>query len=444
MMSIAPLRRLAVAAAALAFASPVLAQPDDPALPVLEEAVREYSLDSRTADAVAVLQGERPAEEVFAPTFLSVVSAQQLAGLTAQMESRFGPLQDVESVTPTDEYSADIALRFEQAIGRGTIQLAPDGDHKVVGLLISSFDRIGDSVEEIVAELEALPGEVSVLYTPLDGWASPVIALNADKQMAIGSTFKLYVLCALARSVARGEHGWDEVVRLNMRSLPSGRMHNWPARSPVTLATFATMMTAYSDNTATDQLIAILGRQRIAEEVRLSGHSDPDRILPFLNTLELFALKGDPARGEAFLAAGEESEAAQAAYLDEMAAAIAGNPGNIAKPTFANPHAIGTLEWFASAQDIRAIMEQLAEMTDPAARRIMAVNPALSDDVAGRWAYVGYKGGSEPGVLNLSWLLQTRAGEWYVLSMSWNDSAAPVDHAAFEQLANRILALPRD
>ena len=437
----APISRLATAAAALALAPPALAQTEDPALSILEEAVQEYSLDSRTADAVAVLKGEAPAEDVFAATFLSEVSAEQLAELTTQMEGQFGPLQGVESVTQTGEYSADIAIRFEKAIGHGKIQLAPDGDHRVVGLFISSFDRIGDSVEDIVAELEALPGVVSVLYTPLDGWASPVIALNAERQMAIGSTFKLYVLSALARSITLGEHDWDEVVRLNVQSLPSGKMHDWPAQSPVTLATLATMMIADSDNTATDQLIAILGRERIAEEVRLSGHSGPDRMLPFLNTLELFALKGDPALGEAYLAAGEDSEEAQATYLDEMAAAIAGNPDNITKPTFASPHAIDTIEWFASAQDIRAIMEQLKEMPEPGARRIMAINPALSDDMAERWAYVGYKGGSEPGVLNLSWLLQTRASEWYVLTMSWNDPDAPVDDAAFVQLANRILAL---
>lgn len=421
-----------------------LAQPADPATAALEEAVQEYSLESRTADAVAVLRGEQPPEDVFAPTFLNVVGADQLAALTTQLEAQYGPLQGVETVTPTGEYSADIALRFDKAVGRGTIQLAPGGDHLIVGLLLSSFETLDDSVEKVLSDLEALPGEVSVLYTPLDNWASPVISLKADRQMAIGSTFKLYVLAELARSVEAGEHGWDDVVRLDTRSMPSGRMHNWPAQAPVTLATLATMMIAYSDNTATDQLIALLGRERINREVVLSGHSDPDRILPFLTTLELFALKGDPAWGEAFIAAGEDSEVTQAAYLDEMAATISGNPDNITKPTFANPHAIDTLEWFASGEDIKAIMERLTELPGPQAREIMAVNTALADDVTRRWAYVGYKGGSEPGVLNLSWLLQSRASEWYVLTMSWNNPDAPVEAATFEQLANRILALPRD
>ena len=46
---------------------------------------------------------------------------------------------------------------------------------------------------------------------------------------------------------------------------------------------------------------------------------------------------------------------------------------------------------------------------------------------AGRWRYLGYKGGSEPGVIAMSFLAQRQDGDWYALSASWNNPAARVD-----------------
>ncbi|MCP5396814.1 MAG: serine hydrolase [Sphingomonadaceae bacterium] len=397
-------------------------------------------LTSRVNDVVTVLLGDVEAEAVFAPTFLAVVSPEQLAGLTQQLEQQFGKLQGVESVTPTGPYSADIALRFDSAIGRGTIQIARDGEQLVVGLLLSDFETLNDTPEAIKAELESLPGTVSVLYTPLDGWAEPVIALNPDKQMAIGSTFKLYVLSALAHRVAEDRNGWDQRVRLSVKSLPSGRMQDWPEQTPVTVATLAIMMISISDNTATDQLIDLVGRDAVEREVLASGHSEPERMLPFLTTLELFALKGDDVRGGIYSRASEDD---QPAMIADLAGEIRGDPERIIKPTFAKPHAIETIEWFASARDLRGILERIKALDEPTARKIMAVNPSVPPPMRKKWAYVGFKGGSEPGVLNLSWLLQDLSGEWHVLVMSWNNPDEDVDKQRFELLGLRIMGLPR-
>ena len=44
---------------------------------------------------------------------------------------------------------------------------------------------------------------------------------------------------------------------------------------------------------------------------------------------------------------------------------------------------------------------------DPVALGILGVNTAIGEEAAAQgWAYVGYKGGSEPGVVNMSWLLR--------------------------------------
>ncbi|MCB2087310.1 MAG: serine hydrolase [Sphingomonadaceae bacterium] len=419
-----------------ALAQEVNSEADD----LAEDTSQAQLLTTRLNDVITVLVGDVEAQAVFAPSFLAAVTPEQLAGLIQQLEQQFGKLEGVESVTPTGPYSANIALRFENAIGRGTMHLAPDGEHLVVGLLLSDFETLNDTPEAIEAELESLPGMVSVLYTPLDGWADPVIALNPDKQMAIGSTFKLYVLSALARRVAEGRNGWDQGVRLSVRSLPSGRMQNWPEQTPVTVATLAIMMISISDNTATDQLIDLIGRDTVEREVLASGHSQPDRMLPFLTTLELFALKGDEARGGLYAMANEEQ---QQDMLADLGRETGGDAANIIPPTFARPHAIDTLEWFASAQDVRGILERIKALDEPIARKILAVNPSVPGPMRDKWAYIGFKGGSEPGVLNLSWLLQDDTGEWHVLVMSWNNPEEDVDKQKFELLGLRIMGLAR-
>ena len=50
--------------------------------------------------------------------------------------------------------------------------------------------------------------------------------------------------------------------------------------------------------------------------------------------------------------------------------------------------------------------------------------------------------GSEPGVLNLTWLLQKKDGTWWILTVSDNDPAKDVPTAGIEVLAQRIMALP--
>jgi hypothetical protein len=73
------------------------------------------------------------------------------------------------------------------------------------------------------------------------------------------------------------------------------------------------------------------------------------------------------------------------------------------------------------------------------------MNPGVGPAAAANWGYVGYKGGSEPGVISMSFLLQAKDGTWYALSASWNNSAAVVDESRFIALMSRAvdLAVPR-
>jgi hypothetical protein len=68
---------------------------------------------------------------------------------------------------------------------------------------------------------------------------------------------------------------------------------------------------------------------------------------------------------------------------------------------------------------------------------------AIAPTAATQFAYVGYKGGSEPGVIAMTFLLRRTDGGWRAVSASWNNPAAPVDEARFIDLVTRLVALQR-
>jgi len=88
------------------------------------------------------------------------------------------------------------------------------------------------------------------------------------------------------------------------------------------------------------------------------------------------------------------------------------------------------------------VMDWLRRHNDPDALAILAVNPgvlAARDD----FAFAGFKGGSEPGVLNGSWLVRDRGGTWHAVAASWNNDEALLDQARFIGLMARVLAVLR-
>lgn len=389
-------------------------------------------LQTRAEEIVLVLRELTPPGDVFTDQFNAAVPEAQLRALTQQLTSQFGDIEGVEAVTPLPARgAAEVKIRFESAIAGGQMQLEQEPPYRVAGFRLTDFEAIGGN-ESVADQLAALPGQTSLLFTRLGDGATPDLSVNADSPMAIGSTFKLYVLSALVRSIKRGEHRWDEVVPLDTRSLPSGQMQDWPQGSPVTLHTLATLMISISDNTATDQLIEVLGRDAVEAELAATGHADPSATLPFLTTRELFLLKSVPQRLERYRGSSLEerrgllkSLSESAPDLKQVEAAFAGGPQGI------------DVEWLASAEDLARLMDRLR--SDAIARGILAINAGVGDAAQAGWKYIGYKGGSEPGVLNFTWLLSNAADDWFVLSMSWNDPDAAVGEAKFLSIAQQVL-----
>ncbi|MDP3782325.1 MAG: serine hydrolase, partial [Sphingopyxis sp.] len=273
-----------------------------------------------------------------------------------------------------------------------------------------------------------------------DATIRPLAAANTDRQFAVGSTFKLYILDELAAQVAAKKRRWSDVVPLSHLSFSSTGTANWAKDTPVTLQSLANWMISVSDNSATDTLIHVLGRESIEARMRAAGHSVPSRNIPFLTTVEAFALKGNNFESErtAFIAG---DDAAQRKLIDANKSRL--TLANVDGVSFAGgPRFIDTLEWFASPNDVARLMIDLRNRNSPTAMSAMAINPGVNPGATRDWTWLGYKGGSELGVISMSLLGQRKSdSKWFVVTASWNNPAAPVATDTLVGLVTRLLAL---
>ena len=201
------------------------------------------------------------------------------------------------------------------------------------------------------------------------------IEVKADKPLAVGSAFKLFLLAQLSHEISAGQRQWADVVRIDHRSIPSGILQTWPEGSPVTLHTLAALMISQSDNTAADMMLHLLGREKVEQLLPSLGIAAPDRLRPLLTTREAALLKtGDPALVKQWAAA---SEAERQAMLDGPIAALSAGKIDVAKLA-ADPVAIDSVEWFVSTSDLVRVMDWLRVHGDKHALDIMAINSGLA------------------------------------------------------------------
>lgn len=401
----------------------------------------DTAFDRRAAQLVDLLAGRIAFADYFDPSFQAAVPEAQFKTITASLVAQYGTPVTIDSATSTDGKSGTVRVRFEKGIGTIGLEVGSAADQRIAGLRILGFEIADDSFPKVAAELDALPGDTGFLVAELDGNAmKPLVAANPDRQFAVGSTFKLYILDELAAQVAEKKRRWSDVVPLSHLSFSSMGTANWPKDTPVTLQSLANWMISVSDNSATDTLIHLLGREAIEARMRAAGHSDPSRNIPFLTTVEAFALKGNNFANErtAFVAGDDAAQRKLlAANRDRLTLA------NVDGVSFAGgPRFIDSLEWFASPNDVARAMIDLRNRQSPTAMSVMAINPGVNPGATKDWSWLGYKGGSELGVISMSLLGERKSdGKWFVVTASWNNPKAPVATETLVGLVTRLLAL---
>lgn len=353
-----------------------------------------------------VFVAETLSADWFSADVLAQVPLVQLQAIVQQYKGVLGTFVRAEGVGPS------FNLIFEK--GSAPAQLILDSAGKIAGFWLGVPVPKAEGLQEVLNSFAELPGKVSVLIASETGVLG---AVEPALPLGVGSAFKLAVLAALKDKVNSGAQAWDDVVTLEEKhiSLPSGILQSWPIGTPLTIQTLASLMISISDNTATDMLIDIVGREVIENYA--------PRNVPFLSTRELFVLK-DPANST-YLDAYRQGDVVK---RREILTAIQALPLPDVSIFSDGPVALD-LEWFFTVGELANLMFYVKNLP------FMTINPGVPNEY---WQRIAFKGGSEPGVINLTSAVTNSAGKTYVISATWNHNET-LDETLFISLFSALL-----
>lgn len=324
-------------------------------------------------------------EDVFAPSFLSEVPIRQVNDILGATKNAIGDPVSVEE--SGDNYQVTTETHTMM------VRLTLNQDQLIIGLFLEPPQVLTANLDDAIAALLAFEGDKGLLITRN---GEPLAAYEADAELAIGSAFKLGVLAALHRQIAEGQHQWEDILYLKPmhKSLPSGILQDYPDGSPISLHTASSLMISQSDNTATDMLMDIVGRQAVNDS--LGGFT--------LTTREFFQLKADPTLLAAFSTA--QHDKGRMKVIDRLARRPLPTVSDVAHPH--NPGA----EWYFSAETLCALIEEVWEID------LFQINPGVADPQ--NWSDIAFKGGGEIGVVNLTTRLVSTEGDVFCISFTLN------------------------
>jgi beta-lactamase class A len=388
-----------------AMAFPLLLVQTPPPVPAMQQ-----SQPSPTAILERLFTAPTVEADWFDSSFLTAAPLPEIQKLVGDLRQSLGPLKQVEA--QPNFYQID----FEKGTVQAQIVLNAQG--KITGLLLQPRPQ-GIAVEEAIAQLKTFPGQVNLLVQKN---GQDLAALDADTPLGVGSAFKLAVLAALQQQIKQGDRTWTEVIRLQEanKSLPSGILQDWYDGAPLTLESLATLMISISDNTATDAIIHHLGRNTIEP---FSPHTQP-----FLTTRDFFTLK-DSANVDLLKRYRDGNEGDRRQVLQELQTRPLPSANLF---DGGNPLAID-VEWLFTPRELCSLMGEVADLS------LMQVNDGGLAD-ATQWSTVSFKGGSEPGVMNLTTQLQAEDGTTYCVSATWNNPDAALDEQKLFMLYSSITA----
>ncbi len=356
-------------------------------------------------------------EPYFSITFKGAISMDRILYILNSFKNHYGEINDVVPRKITSQtYYYDAIMTY----GNITGQVGITTKHLINAFYLSlgPFNNdylISLELEDITTQFFSLSNQddKSLLITK-DGVT--LFNQSYDGLQSVASTFKIFVLYALYNNITTDPTiNWEtEIPILNeLKSLPSGEMHTWPAGSVYSLETFARYMIEISDNTATDHLIHFLGRDVVESYLPVSYP------LPLLKTSELFKLR--------YLTSVEDLElylqmniTEKKAYLSEVVSQL--NINDIIylskSDVWADIDTHKHLEWFFTISQIEEMLDTVKDFS------AMHYNPgvAFEDD----WQQVGFKGGSNFGVYSLATSLQSFNSSWYNVIMIVNNYEMPL------------------
>lgn len=343
----------------------------------------------------------------------------------------------------------------------GFLQLSAEftSNELITFLQVSDFfgsvqfpDDMNLTLEQAADEFLTLGTENGLFVGFIDnnGVCQSIIERNGSTPRALGSIFKMWVLGGIANDIEGNIiNRTDSIPLVASERAAGGSINNVPLGTNFTTQEMATLMMGISDNTATDHLHELVGRELIGNIVQLYGVADPDLLLPFLNISEQFHVfsRFDLPTANSYVFGNEAFQ--EQFLMNNIIPEGASFP--ISFPFFHEPLLTdGT--WQASPVDICQTLAGL-RATEPTNEAFTLVNEAMGAQsaqpgVRNAWDRVWYKGGSlESGatglhVLTNAWFLEN-SGEFppFVVIALANNPNGGIDAFQVQSITSRIVEL---
>lgn len=429
-----------------------------------------YQLPAGPAtDQLQWLLGELAADETtsiaevnahFDAGWLAQISAAELQAFIGSVRSSYpdARITDPITVTPTRVYAIigtpgsgqpsgflQFGARFSGAQGINLFGVSGYGG----SVQYPADQNLG--LAQAAERFTTLSSGASLLVGRIDaaGQCTALVQRDADTLRALASVFKVWVLGGVARTVAGGAlAGADTVPMLASELAPGGVINVEPANTPFTVLELATLMMGISDNTATDLLHELVGRDLLADIVTDFGVAQPSVLTPFLSINERFHLfySFPLSESQSFL---QGTEAFQQQFLEDRIEPL--GPLGADAPYF---HASLLVDgsWRATAFDVCrafAALRQLPQGSEALALVDRALGASVAQpDVRGDFDRVWYKGGSLSSgaaaglhVLTHAWMLEDAGSDPYVVIALSNSSGGGIDEFQVQSVTGRLLEL---
>ncbi len=356
--------------------------------------------------------------EAFSEKFLQALPIQKINEILELYKNQLGRFVSSQKV------GNFYRLKFENGTATSTIHLNKEA--KISGLWFGEPVISSDNLENIKREFSKLKDRISICLMRDNKFK--LVDLNSEKAYPVGSTFKLFLLKAVCQKIEKKEMAWNQLIKIEKKSksFPSGILQDWPVGTSLTLESMAGLMISLSDNTATDHIFNLLGRETVSAIL-------PETCGFSLNTSEMLKLKfvfKDKAKE--FIKASEKRKNEILKEISEFDRNLTSQ--EIKEITEAQPFLIDELEWNISTEELCKVIYDLR------LNKLLTINPAYGLINKNEWHKVCYKGGSEPGVLNYTWFLQkTSEGPVFSLSCSISNPQALPDIQAFNLAVLRLI-----
>jgi hypothetical protein len=385
----------------------------------------------------------------FTPAYLSALDEQGLIDTFAAMNPVVAPVTIARVEGGITDQHANVLLFTDEGYWRINLSLEFN-DPYLIDTFYFDTVTVPDTPDKpkswggMKPYFESIaPGSAFIAGEIINGEFSQISEYNSDEEFPIASSFKLFVLGAMATQVAAGEHAWSETVTISddFRSLPSGLLYYEPAGSTYPLEYIVERMTAESDNTATDHTIFTANRNRVELELGRLGHSRPNMMTPLMYTREWFAMRihfDDDQVSRYVNATTAERRSILEHTVDPLADTLQ------EWDEWPGPAHSDEIEWFASVSDLAHVLTRLQgfAVSEPTAvvGNALSLFPGIVFDPAD-WSFVGFKEGYETGLKVMNWLLQRTDGRWFVLVGLIHDLEQEIDGEQLHLLMNAAAAL---